>query len=90
VIDDRNYQGVDAEAIREIIRSILQELQSPAPPATSQGILLLLAEKDQLSVDELVQQVREAKLSAGIASHFARSSNCIPEKCSISKRWMKI
>jgi predicted NACHT family NTPase len=57
-VGDRTYQGADAQTIREIIRSILQELQFPTPPATSQGILPPLAEKDQLSVDELVQQVR--------------------------------
>lgn len=47
-IGDRIYQGASAEAIRDLIRSTLQELQSTATP-----IPLPLK-----SVDELVQEVR--------------------------------
>jgi Effector-associated domain 10/NACHT domain len=47
-IGDRIYQGANAEAIRDIIRSVLQELQSTTQPGTP-------ALK---SVDELVEQVR--------------------------------
>ncbi|MEI2579185.1 NACHT domain-containing protein [Scytonema sp. PRP1] len=45
---DRIYHGADAQAIREIVRSLLQELQTPVPP-TSTSVK---------SVDELVEQVR--------------------------------
>jgi hypothetical protein len=47
-IGDRIYHGVDAEAIREIVRSLLQELKSPIPAAST----------SVKSVDELVEQVR--------------------------------
>ncbi|BAZ25512.1 putative signal transduction protein containing Nacht domain [Kalymmatonema gypsitolerans NIES-4073] len=47
-IGDRIYHGADAQAIREIVRSLLQELQTPVPP-TSTSVK---------SVDELVEQVR--------------------------------
>lgn len=47
-IGDRIYQGASAEAIRDIIRSTLQELQSTAPPIPPQ----------LKSVDVIVQEVR--------------------------------
>lgn len=49
-VGDCIYQGVNSEAIREIIKSLLQELQFCTQTP--------LAEKDPLSADELVQQVR--------------------------------
>ena len=47
-IGDRIYQGANAEAIRDIIQSVLQELQAIPQPGTPK----------LKSVDELVQQVR--------------------------------
>jgi hypothetical protein len=47
-IGDRIYQGANAEAIRDIIQSVLQELQATAQPGTP----------ELKSVDELVQEVR--------------------------------
>jgi len=47
-IGDRIYHRVDAEAIREIVRSLLQELKSP----------IFAASTSVKSVDELVEQVR--------------------------------
>jgi len=47
-IGDRIYQGASAEAIRDIIRSLLQELQATAQPNVSPS----------KAVDELVQEVR--------------------------------
>jgi Effector-associated domain 10/NACHT domain len=57
-IGDRIYQGADAQAIREIVRSIVDELQAAAQSAVSGGIIPQLSKQNQLSVDELVQQVR--------------------------------
>ncbi|RCJ28383.1 hypothetical protein A6770_23945 [Nostoc minutum NIES-26] len=50
-IGDRTYYGADAELIREIIRSLLEELKATGQFAPFQ-------EQHQQSVDELVQQVR--------------------------------
>ncbi|MBD2451497.1 NACHT domain-containing protein [Nostoc sp. FACHB-152] len=50
-IGDRTYYGADAELIREIIRSLLEELKATGQFAPFQ-------EQNQQSVDELVQQVR--------------------------------
>ncbi|MBD2459241.1 NACHT domain-containing protein [Nostoc sp. FACHB-87] len=47
----RTYQGADAELIREIIRSLLEELKAT-------GQFAPFKEQNQQSVDELVQQVR--------------------------------
>jgi predicted NACHT family NTPase len=47
-IGDRTYQGANAETIRDIIRSVLQELQATAQLGTP----------ELKSVDELVQEVR--------------------------------
>ena len=57
-VGDRIYQGADAQAIREIVRSIVEELQAAAQSAVSGGIIPQLSQQNQLSVDELVQQVR--------------------------------
>ncbi|MHC5779945.1 NACHT domain-containing protein [Nostoc sp.] len=50
-IGDRIYQGADAELIREIVRSLLEELKAT-------GQFTAFKEHNQQSVDELVQQVR--------------------------------
>jgi predicted NACHT family NTPase len=50
-IGDKIYQGADAELIRGIIRSLLEELKAAGQFAPFQ-------EQNQQSVDELVQQVR--------------------------------
>lgn len=50
-IGDRTYYGADAEVIREIIRSLLEELKAT-------GQFAPFKEQNQQSVDELVQQVR--------------------------------
>ncbi|GBE90954.1 NACHT C-terminal helical domain 2-containing protein [Nostoc cycadae] len=50
-VGDRIYQGADAEIIREIIRSLLEELKAT-------GQFTAFKEQNQQSVDELVQQVR--------------------------------
>ncbi|MHC5763429.1 NACHT domain-containing protein, partial [Nostoc sp.] len=50
-IGDRIYQGADAEIIREIVRSLLEELKAT-------GQFAAFKEQNQQSVDELVQQVR--------------------------------
>ena len=47
-VGDRIYQGANAEAIRDIIQSVLQELHATAQPGTP----------ELKSVDELVQEVR--------------------------------
>ena len=47
-VGDRIYQGASAEAIRDIIQSVLQKLQATTQPGTP----------ELKSVDELVQQVR--------------------------------
>ncbi|MFW9259827.1 NACHT C-terminal helical domain 2-containing protein [Nostoc sp. CALU 546] len=52
------YQGTDAEAIGEIIRSILEELKATAKFATYQEISLPSFQNSKLPVDDLVQQVR--------------------------------
>ncbi|MBD2343638.1 NACHT C-terminal helical domain 2-containing protein [Anabaena subtropica] len=50
-VGDRIYQGADAEIIREIIRSLREELKAT-------GQFAAYKEQHQQSVDELVQQVR--------------------------------
>ncbi|WP_375490825.1 NACHT domain-containing protein [uncultured Nostoc sp.] len=50
-IGDRTYYGADAELIREIVRSLLEELKAT-------GQFAAFKEQNQPSVDELVQQVR--------------------------------
>ncbi|WP_427157309.1 NACHT C-terminal helical domain 2-containing protein [Aliinostoc sp. HNIBRCY26] len=50
-VGDRTYYGADAELIREIIRSLLEELKTT-------GQFAAYKEQNQQSVDELVQQVR--------------------------------
>jgi hypothetical protein len=50
-IGDRIYQGADAKIIREIIRSLLEELKAT-------GQFAAFKEQNQQSVDDLVQQVR--------------------------------
>ncbi|YAF98604.1 MAG: NACHT domain-containing protein [Nodularia sp. CChRGM 3473] len=50
-IGDRIYQGADAENIREIVQSLLEELKAT-------GQFAAFKEQNQQSVDELVQQVR--------------------------------
>ncbi|QLE57409.1 NACHT domain-containing protein [Nostoc sp. TCL26-01] len=50
-IGDRTYHGADAEIIREIVRSLLEELKVT-------GQFAAFKEQNQQSVDELVQQVR--------------------------------
>ncbi|MEH1887520.1 NACHT C-terminal helical domain 2-containing protein [Nostoc sp.] len=50
-IGDRTYYGADAELIREITRSLLEELKAT-------GQFAAFKEQNQPSVDELVQQVR--------------------------------
>jgi len=50
-IGDRIYQGADAEIIREIIRSLLEELKAT-------GQFVPFKEQNQQSVDKLVQQVQ--------------------------------
>ncbi|MBH8578290.1 hypothetical protein I8752_36195 [Nostocaceae cyanobacterium CENA369] len=50
-IGDRTYQGADAEVIREIIRSLLEEIKANGQFAPFQ-------EQNPQSVDELVRQVR--------------------------------
>lgn len=57
-VGDRIYQGADAQAIGEIVRSIVEELQAAAQSAVSGGIIPQLSKQNQLSVDELVKQVR--------------------------------
>lgn len=52
------YQGTDAEAIGEIIRSILEELKATAKFATYQEISLPSSQYQQLPIDDIVQQVR--------------------------------
>jgi Effector-associated domain 10/NACHT domain len=52
------YQGTDAEAIGKIVRSILEELKASDRFATSPEISLPSSQYNQLSVDDLVQQVR--------------------------------
>lgn len=50
-IGHRTYYGADAEIIREIVRSLLEELKAT-------GQFAAFKEQNQQSVDELVQQVR--------------------------------
>ncbi len=50
-IGDCTYYGADAEIIREIVRSLLEELKTT-------GQFAIFKEQNQQSVDELVQQVR--------------------------------
>ncbi|AVH63784.1 NACHT domain-containing protein [Nostoc sp. 'Peltigera membranacea cyanobiont' N6] len=50
-IGDRIYQGADAEIIREIVRSLLEELKAT-------GQFTAFKEQNQQSIDELVRQVR--------------------------------
>ncbi len=57
-IGDRTYQGVDAEAIQEIVRSIKEELKASTQFARSEEIPFQSSKHKQPSVDELVQQVR--------------------------------
>ncbi|MGB3652732.1 MAG: hypothetical protein WBA41_16165 [Rivularia sp. (in: cyanobacteria)] len=52
------YQGADAEAIREIVRSILEELKANEGFVPSPEIPPPFLQYQQLPVDELVQQVR--------------------------------
>jgi Effector-associated domain 10 len=61
------YQGTDAEAIGKIIRSILEELKATAKFATSPENSLPSFQNNQLSVDDLVQQVR-IRIHDGIQS----------------------
>lgn len=57
-IGDRIYQGADTEVIREIVRSILEELKITGQFATSQEISSLSSQQIEQSIDELVQNVR--------------------------------
>ena len=59
-VGDRTYQGADAETIREIVRSILEECQAAAQSAISGGTIAQSSKQNQLSVDEMVQQVRSS------------------------------
>ncbi|MBD2247095.1 NACHT domain-containing protein [Nostoc sp. FACHB-888] len=55
---DRIYQGADAAIIREIVRSILEELKTTGQFAPSLEIPSPSSQQNQQSFDELVQQVR--------------------------------
>jgi hypothetical protein len=57
-IGDHIYQGADAEVIREIVRSILEEFKGSGQFTPSQENSSSFSQQNQQSVDQLVQKVR--------------------------------